>query len=71
VQKNNPLSVGEVAELLGTQAWRVARLYELGLIAEPPRIAGRRIIPITDLAEITVQLRLRGWLSKNSEVLPE
>lgn len=70
MQRNNPLSVGEVAELLGTQAWRVARLYELGLIPEPPRVAGRRVIPATDLAEIAVQLRLRGWLTKDGEETP-
>jgi hypothetical protein len=68
MEKNQ--STGEVAELFGTQTWRVARIYELGLIPEPPRIAGRRVIPIDHLAEIALQLRSRGWLNKTSEAPP-
>ena len=38
------LSLGELGDLLGVQSWRIARLFELGILAEPPRIGRRRLI---------------------------
>jgi hypothetical protein len=56
-------STGDVAKLLGVQVWQVARLFELGVVSDCPRIAGRRIIPDSQIAEIAIALRDRGWLA--------
>lgn len=61
------LSIGELADALGTQSWRIARLFELGLIDEPPRLAGRRLIPRELVPRIVELLRNRGWLTVPQE----
>ena len=43
----------EVANLLGTQEWRVRRLFEAGALPEPPRFAGKRAIPTRLVPAIT------------------
>ena len=53
----------EVADLLGTETWRVRRLFEDGTLNEPPRFAGKRAIPGKMLPIIIDALRDRGWLS--------
>jgi hypothetical protein len=55
-------STQQVAELYGVESWRVRRLFELGILNEPPRLAGHRIIAQALLAEIAIALRDRGWL---------
>ena len=57
------LSLGELGDTLGVQSWRIARLFELGLLPEPPRIGRRRVIPKAMIPEIVDALRARGWLS--------
>jgi hypothetical protein len=52
----------ELADLLGTQTWRVRRIFEDGTLPEPKRFAGKRAIPGDMVAEIAVELRRRGWL---------
>ena len=59
------VSIGEVAEMLNIQSWRVARLFELGLLPEPPRSSGRRMIPKSMLPQIVDALRARGWLRED------
>ena len=56
------ISVGQLAEDLGVQAWRIARLFELGVIPEPPRLSGRRIIPTAVIPAVISALRDRQWL---------
>jgi hypothetical protein len=64
-------SVGELGDMLGVQSWRIARLYELGLVPEPPRCGGRRLVPKTHIPLIVEQLRIRGWLPiKDRETPP-
>lgn len=55
-------STRQMADLLGTQTWRVRRLYEDGTLPEPPRFAGKRAIPRESLPAILDALRNRGWL---------
>ena len=62
------LSLGEVADLLSVQSWRIARLFELGVLPEPERIAGRRMIPSEMISEVANALRARGWQVKPFEV---
>jgi len=65
------LSVGELGDALGVQSWRIARLFELGLLREPPRVARRRLIPKSMVPTIVDLLRDRGWLPGPTNALPE
>ena len=60
-----PLSfvgVGELAETLGAQTWRISRLFEDGTLPEPPRVGGRRMIPKSQVPAVVDALRERNWL---------
>jgi len=48
--------------MLGTDTWRVRRLYEDGTLPEPGRLGGKRAIPSVTLPTIVDALRARGWL---------
>lgn len=51
-----------MGELLGTDAWRVRRLFERGILPDPPRIGRNRAIPATMIPQIVDALRDREWL---------
>jgi hypothetical protein len=53
----------ELADILDTDEWRVRRLYELGVLPEPPRFANKRIICPSAIPTIVDALRQRGWLT--------
>ena len=36
---------GELGDFLGVQAWKISRLFEVGVLKEPDRVGGRRLIP--------------------------
>jgi hypothetical protein len=55
-------STREVAELVGTDEWRVRRLFESGELTEPQRFAGKRAIPSALVPQIVDALRARRWL---------
>lgn len=56
-------TTAEIARLLGTDTWRVRRLFKCGRLPEPPRFAGKRVIPNRMIADVAIALRERGWLS--------
>ena len=56
------LSLGELADLLSVQSWRIARLFELGILPEPKRLSGRRLIPKAMVPQVIDALKSRGWL---------
>ena len=56
------LSTKQIADLLSVAQWRVGRLFEVGAIPEPPRFAGRRVVPKSWIPLIVDALRVRGWL---------
>jgi DNA-binding MarR family transcriptional regulator len=58
-------STGELGDELGVQAWRINRLFALGLVEEPDRVAGRRMIPRSMVPRIVAALEERGWLSRH------
>jgi hypothetical protein len=64
----NDLTTRQVADLLGTDKWRVRRLFEDGTIPEPDRFAGRRVICGTLIPTIVDALRARGWLPQAESV---
>ena len=55
-------TTAEMARLLGTETWRVRRLYEDGTLPDPPRFGRARAIPRESIPAIVDALRLRGWL---------
>lgn len=57
----------DAADLLGTQEWRVRRLFESGYLPEPGRFAGKRCITPDLIPAIVDGLRDRGWLPKPQE----
>lgn len=57
-------STRQIAEFLGTDEWRIRRLFESGTLKEPPRFAGRRAIPSSLIPAIVDALRSRGWLAE-------
>jgi hypothetical protein len=63
----NFFSTRELADVLGTDTWRVRRLFEDGTIPEPARFAGKRAIPGTLIPTIVDELRNRGWLHGEAE----
>ena len=63
------LSLGEIADLLSVQSWRICALFELGLLQEPERVSGRRMIPKEQIPEVIDALRSKGWLKH--EVISE
>ncbi|MFZ1933400.1 MAG: hypothetical protein WAU84_06625, partial [Thermoguttaceae bacterium] len=42
-------------------------LFELGILSEPQRIGGRRLIPKSRIPEIVDALRKHGWLPQTAE----
>lgn len=56
------VSTGELGDELGCQSWKISRVIRLGLVAEPPRVAGRRIIPRSMIPAIVRALEDKGWL---------
>jgi hypothetical protein len=57
-----PFTTRGVADILGTDEWRVRRLFEAGVLPEPPRFAGKRMLTSGDIPAIVVALQERGWL---------
>jgi hypothetical protein len=55
-------STREVAEFIGTDTWRIRRLFEDGTLAEPQRFGGKRVIPSELIPRILDAIRARGWL---------
>lgn len=50
-------SSNEVGEMLGYPGWRIRRLFERKELPEPPRFAGRRLIPRSMIPAILDALR--------------
>jgi DNA-binding transcriptional MerR regulator len=38
------LTLGAAAQRLGCQAWQIRRLFERGLLPEPPRVGAYRVL---------------------------
>ncbi len=64
----NYFSTRQIAEILGTDTWRVRRLFQDGTLPEPDRFAGKRTITGSQIPAIVDALRDRGWLNADQEV---
>ena len=45
-------STSEVAVILGTEEWRIRRLFESNFLGEPERFAGKRVITASQIPAI-------------------
>ena len=57
------LSRATQPDALGVKSWRIARLFELELVPEPPGFSNRRVIPMAMIPAIVDVLQERGWLT--------
>ncbi len=62
----NIYTTREMADLLGTDEWRIRRLFEDGALPEPSRFAGKRAIPRELIPRIVDHLRQRGWIDQGA-----
>lgn len=60
----------QLAEFVGTDEWRVRRLFESGTLPEPDRFGGKRAIPSGMVPSVVDALRARGWLPEVAEAPP-
>jgi DNA-binding transcriptional MerR regulator len=59
------MTIGEAAERLGgVQVWRLRRLYERGILREPPRVGRNRVVSSEDLPRLREALRAAGYLQQ-------
>jgi hypothetical protein len=56
------LTLGEAAGRLGTQLWKVQRLFDRGLMPEPRRIGRCRVLLEGDLPELEAALKQAGYI---------
>lgn len=72
---NNPLTTAQAARRISRdhsasdaiQEWHVRRVFEDGLLPEPPKFGGKRMIDPAILPEIVRALEQRGWLTTAQE----
>lgn len=58
----NLLTIGEVGDHFGVQAWRVSELFNRGLLPQPQRVGRSRVVPVEDLPKIEKALKAAGYL---------
>jgi hypothetical protein len=56
------LSLGEAATELGCKDWHVRQVFARGLVPEPERVGGKRLIPRSLLGDIRRALLAAGYL---------
>ena len=61
-QNQKLLTLGEAAERLGAQVWRLRRLIERGLYPEPQRIGQSRVVAESELPRIRELMEQEGYL---------
>jgi hypothetical protein len=65
------LTPGEVAVCLGVRDWQVLRLFQRGLLPEPPRLGRNRAIPAGDLDRVRQALVAAGYLTEAAPALAD
>lgn len=61
------MSTTDVADMLGVERWRVIRVFEDGLVPEPPQFARRRVVTPDLVPLIVAALQSKGWLPEASK----
>ena len=55
-------TLGDLARENKIPIWKVRRLFERGLLPEPPRIGRYRVVPTEDIPKVVKALRDAGYL---------
>ena len=63
MENNDLLTTGQTAKLLGTDEWRIRRLFESGELPEPQKFEGKCMVRRHMLPAIIEALRSRRWLT--------
>ena len=58
----------EISEDLGVPEWKVRRCYELRMLPDAPRFAGKRAVPPQHVPLLVDAMRMRGWLPETEAV---
>lgn len=56
-QPDRPLTMGQVGARFGLPAWKIRRVFELGILPEPARIGAYRVVYEADLPAIEAALK--------------
>lgn len=56
------VTLGTAAKSLGVRAWQLRRIFERGLMPEPPRVGAYRVIAVADLPRLKAALQDAGYL---------
>lgn len=56
------LTLGDAATRLGCQSWQIRKMYTKGILPEPPRIGGVRVLAEADLPALRAALLKAGYL---------
>lgn len=63
---NAPLPLGPVAAKFGVPVWKLRRLFERGLLPEPPRVGAWRVIRAEQLDQVEAALRAAGYVEASA-----
>jgi hypothetical protein len=55
-------TLGDIARHHDRPVWMVRRVFERGLLPEPARIGGYRVVPLTDVPLVEAAMRRAGYL---------
>jgi len=67
---NTYLTLGQVAKRFGCRTWQVARIFERGILPEPPRVGILRVVAENDLETIRVALLQCGYITEKAVTAP-
>jgi hypothetical protein len=59
------LTTGDAAHEIGVREWQVSRLFERGLLVEPPRVGERRVLRRADLPAVREAAIRAGYLTES------
>lgn len=62
------LTIGQVAQHFGVDAWQVRALFTRGYLPEGQRVGAYRVFTETDLPSVEVALNSAGYLEREAVV---
>jgi len=63
---NEFLTLGQVAQKYGCQAWQVLRLFTRGILPEAARVGRARVVHVGDLPAVEKALRECGYIGQDA-----
>lgn len=59
-------TLGDLARRYNLPLWAIRRVFERGLVPEPPRVGPFRVVAEADVPAVEAALRTAGYLSAES-----